>query len=79
MSFPFAASETLIMSDKRGWLEEQFEDIEKEVDSWPDWLRVAAGIDFKSPSPDKSDLPAPSNESKGSLRCRFTLSFTDPL
>lgn len=29
---------------KRGWLAEQFEDLDKEIKSWPAWMRRAAGL-----------------------------------
>jgi len=30
---------------KPGWLEEQFEKVEKEVKSWPAWMRKEAGLE----------------------------------
>ena len=33
------------MALKPGWLNRQFDQVSKNVDSWPDWMKRAAGFD----------------------------------
>jgi len=35
---------------KPGWLNRQFDQVSKNVDSWPDWMKRAAGFDNEVPS-----------------------------
>ena len=32
---------------KPGWLNRQFEKVEKDVRDWPDWMKREAGLDVK--------------------------------
>ena len=46
------------MALKPGWLNRQFDQVSKNVDSWPDWMKRAAGFDNEassSPSDNTAD------------------------
>ena len=38
------------MALRPGWLNRQFDQVSKNVDSWPDWMKRAAGFDNEVPS-----------------------------
>ncbi len=38
---------------KPGWLNRQFDQVSKNVDSWPEWMKRAAGVEESCPSPKK--------------------------
>lgn len=46
------------MSEK-GWLKEQFDETEKQIKMWPDWMRREAGIvNLKDGAQDHSEIKA---------------------
>ena len=36
---------------KAGWLSRQFDQVSKNVNEWPDWMKRAAGVDDTSSAP----------------------------
>lgn len=66
------------MSEKRGWLREQLEADERDVNKWPAWLRREAGIELeetKSVSPGDSKGKESCDAQAGdiaALKCRFS-------
>lgn len=44
---------------KAGWLNRQFDQVSKNVNEWPDWMKRAAGLDEQVPATPHARLEVP--------------------
>ena len=44
---------------KAGWLNRQFDQVSKNVNDWPDWMKRAAGLDERVPPAPQPKLEGP--------------------
>ena len=44
---------------KAGWLNRQFDQVSKNVNEWPDWMKRAAGLDEQAPTPPQAKSEGP--------------------
>ena len=46
---------------KPGWLNRQFDQVTKDVETWPEWMKRAAGFAFDSPPSECEHSPESAN------------------
>jgi hypothetical protein len=44
---------------KAGWLNRQFDQVSKNVNEWPDWMKRAAGLDEQVPTQPQANFEVP--------------------
>jgi hypothetical protein len=44
---------------KAGWLNRQFDQVSKNVNEWPDWMKRAAGLDDHAPAAPQAKVEGP--------------------
>jgi hypothetical protein len=44
---------------RAGWLNRQFDQVSKNINEWPDWMKRAAGLDEQALTESKEKLPGP--------------------
>lgn len=44
---------------RAGWLNRQFDQVSKNVNEWPDWMKRAAGLNEQVPAPPQIKLEGP--------------------
>jgi hypothetical protein len=49
---------------KAGWLNRQFDQVSKNVNEWPDWMKRAAGLDEQTPSATQPKVEAKPDTSR---------------
>ena len=47
---------------KPGWLKEQFEEVKKDIEQWPLWMRQAAGLETDEETMKKKIIDSPDSD-----------------
>ena len=59
---------------KPGWLNRQFDEVQKTVDTWPNWMKRAAGVSEVVEKPNQDASPGETNGSRnGATQERLAL------